>query len=279
MSHTISLRSLVTRVTPQPVKQVLRSARLWRRRVQFRRYNITKTIRGEAFPFCIGDETGEIWYGPENDPVYEELGFIRDHMLSPDDLVFDVGSHHGLHTICMARHSAHVVAIEPNPHNVAILKTNTELNALQNVEVRQVAVGDSIGKIALLRDSNQGGVLSPKTGDLPTIDVEILPLDQVAQESGFPTLLKIDVEGFEDRVLKGASQILQRCPKIVIEVHTDWVCRYGSSVDEIIALLNLKAYRVWVLPYATEKVLAWDGQDFNQYPPPKFTLFLVPHPR
>ena len=255
---------------------MLRSALLWKRRVQFRPYTITKTIHGEAFPFFIGDETGEIWYRPENDPVYEELAFIRDHMLSPDDLVFDVGSHHGLHTICMARHSARVVAVEPNPHNVAILKTNTKLNSLHNVVIRQVAVGDSIGKIALLRDSNQGGVLPRKTGSLPTVDVEVLPLDRVAQECGFPNLLKIDVEGFEDRALKGASQILQRCPKIVIEVHTDWVCRYGSSVNEVIDLLNLKAYRVWVLPYTTEKVQAWDGQDFNQYPPPKFTLFLIP---
>jgi len=244
--------------------------------VQFRPYTITKRIHGEAFPFCIGDETGEIWYRPENDPVYEELAFIRDRMLSPDDLVFDVGSHHGLHTICMARHSARVVAVEPNPHNVAILKTNTELNFLQNVVIRQVAVGDSIGKISLLQDSNHGGVLPRKTGGLPTIDVEVLPLDQVAQEYGFPNLLKIDVEGFEGRALKGASQILQRCPKIVIEVHTDWVCRYGSSVNEVIDLLNLKAYGVWVLPYTTEKVQAWDGRDFNQYPPPKFTLFLIP---
>lgn len=278
MSHTVPFRSFVTRVTPSPLKRVLRSALLWKQRAQFHPYNITKTIHGEAFPFCIGDATGEVWYGPETDPVYEELAFICDHMLSPNDLVFDVGSHHGLHTICMARHSARVVAIEPNPHNVAILKTNTELNALNNVVVRQIAVGNSIGKIALLRDSNQGGVLPGKAGSLPTIDVNVLPLDQVAQEFGFPTLLKIDVEGFEDCALKGASQILRRCPKIAIEVHTDWVCRYGSSVNEVIDLLNLRAYQVWILPYATERVVSWDGQDFNQYPPPKFTLFLIPKP-
>jgi FkbM family methyltransferase len=244
--------------------------------VQFRPYVITKTIQGETFSFCIGDETGENWYRPSKDPVYKELAFICDHMLSANDLVFDVGSHHGLHTVCMARHSARVVAIEPNPHNVAILKTNTELNALKNVIVRQVAVGDSIGKIALLRDSSEGGVLACKPGSVPTIEVDVLPLDQVAQEHGFPDLLKIDVEGFEDRALKGASQILQRCPKIVIEIHTDWLNRYGSSVNQIIALLNLEAYRVWVLPYATEKITACNGQDFNRYPPPKFTLFLIP---
>jgi FkbM family methyltransferase len=248
---------------------------LWQRRSRFRPYNITKTIQGESFSFCIGDETGELWYRPEKDPVYAELAFIRDHMLSPNDVAFDVGSHHGLHTICMARHSARVVSIEPNPHNVAILKQNTQLNSLHNVTVRQVAVGDSPGKIALLQDSNQGGVLLRGKDSSPILEVKLLTLDQVAHEHGFPQMLKIDVEGFEASVLKGAAQILQTRPKIAIEVHVDWVSRYGSSVSEVIDLLKVRSYRVWILPYDSE-LEVWNGKDFSEYRPPKFTLFLLP---
>lgn len=277
MPGATSFRSFLKQIVPEPITRLFRSARLWKRRARFHPYNITKTVLGESFPFLIGDQVGDSWYGPQKDPVYQEIAFIRDHMLAPGDLVFDVGSHHGLHTICMARHSARVVAIEPNPHNVAILKKNVALNALQNVVIRQVAVGDSAGTIELLQDSNDGGVLFSRTAkSSPTIHVELLSLDQVARQYGFPNLLKIDVEGFEDRALKGATEILRRRPKIAIEVHTEWVTRYGSSVDEVIGLLNPQAYRVWIMPYASEEVSPWDGRDFNQYPPPKFTLFLLP---
>src|SRR5271165_4678612 len=168
MPTAVSFRSFVKQVAPAPIARLARGMLLWRRRSRFRPYNITKTIQGESFPFCIGDETGELWYASEQGSVYGELAFIRDHMLSPDDLVFDVCGHHGLHTICMARHSARVVSIEPNPHNVAILQRNIQLNSLHNVTVRQVAVGHSPGKITLLRDRNQGGVLARQAGISPT---------------------------------------------------------------------------------------------------------------
>jgi FkbM family methyltransferase len=207
-----------------------------------------------------------------------ELAFIRDHMLSPHDLVFDVGSHHGLHTVLMARRPLRVIAIEPNPHNVAILRRNVALNGLQNVIVRQTAVGNARGAITLPQDSNAGGVMLNNTEAVPSIEVELLPLDQVAEEHGYPDFLKIDVEGFEARVLEGAVQILKRRPKIAIEVHVEWVARYGSSINEVVGLLNLESYRVWVFPYdpEIEEVRPWGGEDMNSYRPPKFTLFLLP---
>jgi len=248
---------------------------LWQKRSQFHPYNITKTIQGESFTFCIGDNTGELWYRGEQGSVYEELAYIRDHMLSPNDLVFDVGSHHGLHTICMARHSARVISIEPNPHNVSILKKNIQLNGLKNVTICQIAVGESTGKITLLHDSNEGGVSPWQASALPTLDVDVLTLDQLAHKLGSPQVLKIDVEGFEAAVLKGAAEILRTRPKIAIEVHTEWVSRYGSSVNEVINLLNPSSYRAWVLPFNSE-LEAWNGKDFSEYPPPKFMLFLLP---
>lgn len=276
MLTNLGFRSLVRSIAPAPVKRLARSVLTWKRRSLFRPYLVDKTISGETFPFVIGDSTGKQWYEPDKDPVELELAFIRDQMLFPSDLVFDVGSHHGLHTVVMARRSARVIAIEPNPHNIAILRRNVAVNRLKNVVVRQAAVGDSIGKIALPQDSGEGGVLLEKSKSLPTINVDLLPLDHMAAEYGFPQFLKIDVEGFEGRVLKGASEIIRRRPEIMIEVHVDWVSRYGSSVEEVVDLLHLDSYRVWVLPYFLEEVKPWGGDDLRQYRSPKFTLFLMP---
>jgi FkbM family methyltransferase len=271
---TNKLRDLIRDMAPDSVARLVRRVFLWKRRAQFRPYKITRIVGDDSFPFRIADTTGELWYGRRK-VISPELPFILGQMLSPDDLVFDVGAHHGFWTVCMARHSGHVLSIEPNPHNVAILKGNIELNALKNVTICQVAVGVSTGKIPLLQDSDHGGVLPPKLSALPTIDVELVTLNQLAREYGFPQMLKIDVEGFEANVLRGASEVLIRHPKIAIEVHVDWVSRYGASVSEVVNLLDLKSYRVWVLPHNGE-IQPWDGKDFNRYQATKFTLFLMP---
>lgn len=276
METSVGLRSLIKTIAPAPVTRLARKLLTWKRRVQFRPYCITKTLDGESFPFLIGDATAKQWYEPEKDPVLLELSFIRDQMLSSSDLVFDVGSHHGLHTVVMARHCAQVVAIEPNPHNVTILKRNKKINGLRNVVIRQVAVGDSPDKVTLVQDSGEGGVLLENKNNLSSITVDLVTLDHLAEEYGFPQFLKIDVEGFEDRVLKGAQKIMQHRPKMMIEVHVDWVSRYGSSVEEVLNLLHLESYRVWVLPYYLDEVTPWKGEDLREYPAPKFTLFLLP---
>jgi FkbM family methyltransferase len=275
MNSIPGIYPFVQRIVPLPVARLLRRVLYWKRTVDFRPYTLTRSVQGEPIPFYIGDATGKLWYGGAT-VTSPELPFIRDNMISGEDTVFDVGSHHGFYAVYMARRAARVVAIEPNPHNVAILQKNIALNEQHNVIVRQVAVGDSSGRIGLLQDSGQGGLQSSNTKDLPSINVDLLPLDQLAKEYGFPQFLKIDVEGFEGGVLKGATQILQRRPKIAIEVHVDWVSRYGSSVKEVLNLLPLDSYRVWVLHHKSPEVKPWNGEDLASISACKFNLFLFP---
>jgi len=264
----------VRRAFPSPFARLLHRALLWKKRLQFRGYTLTKSVEGDSLQFHVADATARQWYG-WHDPTNPEVLFIRD-MISPGDLVFDVGSHHGFYTLVMARRALRVIAIEPNPYNVVRLEKNIALNHSENVSVRQTAVGASKGRISLLCESDWGGVQSGDTKTLPTIDVDVVRLDDLAEEYGFPQFLKIDVEGFEAGVLRGALRILERRPKVAIEVHVDWVARYGSSVAEVIELLNLDSYRVSVLAHGGTEVRPWDGSDLTKLPPPKFHLFLLP---
>ena len=75
---------------------------------------------------------------------------------------------------------------------------------------------------------------------------------------------------------KGATKILQRRPKIAVEVHVEWVARYGSSVRAVLDLLSLDSYRVWVLLHGSADVTRWNGEDLTSAPPPKFHLFMLP---
>jgi len=93
--------------------------------------------------------------------------------------------------------------------------------------------------------------------------------------NGFPDLVKIDVDGFECSVLRGASQVMRRHPKVAIEVHPCWLPRYGSSASEVVALLSLDSYRLWVLSHGFQQVKLSSGEGLVRYSR-KIYLFLLP---
>jgi hypothetical protein len=61
-----------------------------------------------------------------------------------------------------------------------------------------------------------------------------------------PTFLKIDVEGFEVQVLQGAKQVLSTRPKLAIEIHTDILSKYGTNVQDLLRLIDLENYKLWI---------------------------------
>jgi hypothetical protein len=72
----------------------------------------------------------------------------------------------------------------------------------------------------------------------------MVALDTYAGEK--PTLVKIDVEGFEVEVLRGAKTILSTRPKLVLEIHTTELAGFGTSVDELFTLIDALSYRWWI---------------------------------
>jgi len=200
-------------------------------------------MEGVIFDFLIGDRTGRNWYDRVciNNPVWLEMRFIRDHVAQKGDVVFECGSHHGCSTILLSSwvgDNGKVVAFEPFPANFEILQKNLDLNDLRNVQPRMEAVGAVPGTITF--DESSSAVTSSGAG----VDVKVSRLDEYEHLN--PTLLKIDVEGFEMQVLQGAKNILWRRPKLAIELHTELLPRYGASVEDIFRLIGVENYRVWI---------------------------------
>ncbi len=145
---------------------------------------------------------------------------------------YDVGAHIGYYSLLATRlvgKKGRVVAFEPDPSNVAVLHENLSRNALSEVEVISCAVWDQPGKVAFQRsgtehpgESSRRGTVVPLSKELSSsrIEVEAVTLDVFAQHHPPPTLIKIDVEGAEIEVLKGARKLisLQR-PVWLFEVH------------------------------------------------------------
>lgn len=134
--------------------------------------------------------------------------------LRPDVFV-DVGANLGLYTCVVGRLDLvpRLVAIEPDRENFARLKINLTLNGLADrVEAREVAAGGRFGVATLIPSAmeNRGMSRIGSSGGNDAYDVTVMTLDEVVPHIGRKIAIKIDVEGFEDEVLAGASRLFGR---------------------------------------------------------------------
>lgn len=148
---------------------------------------------------------------------YEQSMLAEIGPLLPDSpTVVDVGANIGNHALFFAKVTgAKVLAFEPNPEAYSILEANVALNQLtEEIDLHKIGVGsgEGRGEINNVSDINLGmaKVVSAEGGS-----VEIRSLDDVLG-SQHVDLIKIDVEGMECEVLKGARGVLERCKPLVI---------------------------------------------------------------
>ena len=149
--------------------------------------------------------------------------------------VIDVGANIGYYMLMFERFmSGHgrIMCFEPEPSNLVELQRNVERNGLRNIEVFECAVGSRCGRVGLVRGIN-GRVDERGRGE---IDVTLITLDSVVE--GGVDLIKIDVEGYEGCVLRGARGIIEReRPALFVEVHP-WLLAQGYSVRGIVEFLK-----------------------------------------
>jgi FkbM family methyltransferase len=143
----------------------------------------------------------------------------------PGDLVFDVGAHVGDRTAAFAALGARVIALEPQPVVLAMLRRLVGNNP--RVTIRAEAVGRQAGtaKLAVSRRNPTVSTLAedwrthivehnPTFAEVrwqETVDVPVTTLDALIAEHGVPAFCKIDVEGFEAEVLAGLSRPIPSC--------------------------------------------------------------------
>ena len=151
--------------------------------------------------------TGNLYCGLHE---FTDMSFLL-HFLRKDDLFVDIGANIGSYTVLAGGHvGAKVVSIEPVPKTFEYLKTNIAINHINdNVMVYNFALGNEKGQIAFTStlDTMNHVATEPEEN---TIQVPVETLDAILEKEKEPLLLKIDVEGFETNVLKGASQTLQK---------------------------------------------------------------------
>jgi FkbM family methyltransferase len=156
---------------------------------------------------------------------FEDMSFCA-HFLRKDDLFGDVGSNIGAYTILAAGvRGAHVIAVEPVPTTVIALKRNIGINGISDlVTVKEIGVGEKSGTMYFSIDQDSMYHIVPENRGL---QIPVSTLDEIFAERT-PTLLKVDVEGFEAAVLRGATDVLAdpKLEAIIIELN-GLGARYG----------------------------------------------------
>lgn len=147
------------------------------------------------------------------DTVVDAGAFIGDHTLAYSDAVGPTGVVH---------------AFEPNPVAYACLFHNME--KCPNVILHDVGLSDVTGSVPLSgNNGNYGGVYIGE--HMKIADVPVQPLDIQGFTADF---IKIDVEGYEVNVLRGAEKLINACrPKMVIEINTEALLRQNRVPSEI----------------------------------------------
>jgi FkbM family methyltransferase len=182
------------------------------------------------------------WEGTYESRVQELLSRI----LRPGTTFFDIGANFGYYSILATRLGAQAVAFEPDPANLQEFLQHVELNGFDNkIRLERMAVFSRTGEISLDPASGQtphGNAHVHASGDLATgaIKVPCTRLDDFVISNPVPTLVKIDVEGAESEVLKGAECLFQSSsPFLICEIHdatneqfiTQWLERKGYEIQ------------------------------------------------
>lgn len=168
------------------------------------------------------------------------------------DVVWDVGAFIGDTALIFAKRGCEVLAFEAQPDAYCAAVINLREHPF--AQVINLPVGDG-SKVRLNQDPLVG---NPGTRTVSVDDdgVPTVRLDDIAGVP--PTLIKIDVEGSEAAVLRGAERVLrEHGPKLLIELYPEMLERHGSGVQEVYDLLTAAGYQ-WETVIGEQNSVRWD---------------------
>ncbi|MEO0997168.1 MAG: FkbM family methyltransferase [Pseudomonadota bacterium] len=175
-------------------------------------------------------------------------GFLLNGLeVGAGDVLIDIGANIGWYSLILdrlaKRHGADVISFEPDPVNFELLQHNLALNGARHTDAVPLALSDAAGTatLHLFSDSNRGrhSILPINSGE--TVDIPTARLDDYWRERDFgdrvPRLIKVDIEGYELIALRGAAEVLRRCPLLILEYSPGYMRRGGLEPTELLDLV------------------------------------------
>lgn len=209
--------------------------------------------------------------------TYEErlTRVIRDALDVDSGSFIDVGANVGIFPIAVAdvllRRGGRALAVEPLPSNFAFLRESIDTNGLGKViDAQPIAVGDADGTLELWQFATGAianaapvtwrSAAEPQPSAGERVAVPMRRLDDVVRERGITNVrfVKIDVEGAELFVLRGARELLLRDrPTLYCELHRQFMAANGITIDDVRQFAEAVDYEI--RPLGPENPQAFDA--------------------
>ena len=218
----------------------------------FKDGKIMKKVQGSRMILDLNDlgiSRELAFYGVHEKNSTEEVKKI----IKPGMKILEVGANIGYYALLetkLAGPRGRLYAIEPSPYNFETLKKNLELNNVRNADIHQAAFGQirTKAKFYVYDRSNLSSFIKREDMGMKCkeVEVEIITLDDFlrGKEVDF---IRMDVEGYEKEILKGAEKALSEGKKpkyFFIEVHSELLHKKGSSAKEIFEFLAKYGYDI-----------------------------------
>jgi FkbM family methyltransferase len=191
--------------------------------------------------------------------------------------VIDIGANVGQFVIASANlfNDVQIYAFEPVPDSNRQLRKN--IVGLENIQIYDLALGDSLGEVVfnINSHSHSSSILPlaaahtdafPDAKEIQQITVQVTTLDRVMLdlELRSPTLLKIDAQGYEANILKGAGETLNRIDMVLLEGSFKQMYEGEMLFSEILDLMQERGFRFsrpmgWLVDPRTDEVLQMDA--------------------
>jgi FkbM family methyltransferase len=167
--------------------------------------------------------------------------------------VVDIGANLGYYTLIASAHVEHVISFEPERENAELLLRTLKRNARSNVTLVQKGLGEKEETLTLaIHPDNKGKhtLLPINEKGVTSTDIPMTTLDAVLETLGVPRvdLIKIDIEGWEAKALRGAVKTLRAShPTIMFEFGPERIRAAGDDPLLMLKELEAKGYALFVI--------------------------------
>lgn len=246
MTTSIDLKNMIRAAVPRPVRNFLRSPSRsadwvldW---IKFslgatRSLSLAQDWSIVCHPYAYRAAEGLVRHPAYREEFQAFLARCHSSML-----LFDIGAHFGFFSLAAAHYGGQSVALDPSPVATRMIAIQAALNkCVQKIRVLPAAVSDMNGTIDMLSAGTFSYGFFRVAGKGPRPDLFRVPavtIDGLAQQFGVPTHLKIDVEGHEGAVLRGAKATLRDCsPLLFLELHNSMIRSEGGDPNSVLEQL------------------------------------------
>ncbi len=228
----------------------------------------------------IGSGYGERY--DQDIPDLAEIAMLKRGALATGARVLNLGANHGVIALMLAKtvgETGLVVAVEANPYDFEVARSNAARNGVGQLEVINAAVARTSGLLEFGLDGrvqHQGARMGRRR-------VPALSIDDLSTRYGRPDVVFMDVEGYELEALRGAAETIEHGADWFVEVHAESdLALFGASAPEIVDRFAWSRYERWVarpgLRYTTSGRLV-EETEFRRLDalerPPRGRFFLV----